>query len=84
MEIHYIIEFVDLADTKSYSESAKNLHISQSSLSRHIQFLEKELGEPLFVRSTRKMALSPFGRSYLPYAKKIAEANRLAEKAIQD
>ena len=84
MEIRYIQEFADLAKTGSYSESAKNLHISQSSLSRHIQFMENELGESLFVRSTRKITLSAFGKNYLPYARKILEASRQADQAIAD
>ena len=83
MEIRSIIEFVHLAETRSFSESAKLLNISQSSLSRHIQILEKELGSPLFTRTTRRMELSEFGRFYLPYAKRIARLNDETDRAVQ-
>lgn len=82
METRYIVEFISLAKTLSYSRSAKELHLSQSSLTRHIQMMEKELG-PLFVRTTRKIELSNQGKIYLPYAVKIAEAEQKAEAAVK-
>ena len=82
MDIRYISEFVSLAETLSYSRTAHALHLSQSSLSRHIQMMEKELG-PLFVRSTRKIELSANGRIYLPWAKKINAAQQAAEAALK-
>ena len=81
MEIQYIREWIDLAETMSFSKTAERLHISQSSLSRHIQTLEKELGEPLLIRSTRKTELTGFGRMYLPLARKIREADDYARKS---
>ena len=64
MDLAYIREFVALASSLSFSETAEQMHISQSALSRHIQALEKELGEPLFIRSTRKMRI-PFATRIL-------------------
>ena len=82
MEIQYLREWIHLTETRSYSRSAEELHISQSSLSRHIQMLEKELGEALFIRSTRKIELTDFGMVYLPLAKKITAADDNANKAV--
>jgi DNA-binding transcriptional LysR family regulator len=82
MDTRYISEFVSLAETLSYSRTAHDLHLSQSSLSRHIQMMEKELG-PLFIRSTRRIELSPGGRIYLPWAKKITAAQQAAEAALK-
>ena len=82
MELQYIREFIHLADTRSYSRSAAELHISQSSLSRHIQLLEKELGELLFMRSTRSVTLTDFGQIYLPCAKKIIAADDSAVRTV--
>ena len=45
--------------------------ISQSSLSKHIRILEKELGTQLFIRTTRSIRLTEAGIMFLPYAKKI-------------
>lgn len=73
MDINYIKEFVLLAETQNYLEASDALFISQSSLSKHIKALEKELGVSLFDRTTRKVSLSEFGELFLPYAKEIAD-----------
>lgn len=65
-------EFVVLAQTRNFLEASNQLFISQSSLSKHIKSLEKELGVVLFDRSTRRVELSQAGKVFLPYAKKIA------------
>lgn len=73
MDINYIKEFAALADNGNFMETADQLFISQSALSRHIKCLEKEIGSPLFVRTTRKVSLSRIGKIFLPYAKEIAK-----------
>ena len=72
MEIIYFKEFIELARIGNYQQAANNLFISQSSLSKHIKKMEKELGELLFERSTRKVELTEFGRAFLPYAIEIS------------
>ncbi|NTV90346.1 MAG: LysR family transcriptional regulator [Clostridiales bacterium] len=47
--------------------------ISQSSLSKHINTLEKELGIKLFDRTSRKVALSEAGEKILPFTKQVCE-----------
>lgn len=74
MEIKYITEFVHLAQTCSFQETAADLYISQSSLTRHIQAIEQELGVPLFNRSTRKVVLNKYGEAFYAYAKRITDA----------
>lgn len=71
MEIKYLSEFVTLAKTKNYMEAADILYISQSSLSKHIQSIERELGVTLFDRSTRRVKLSADGNLLLNYAEQI-------------
>lgn len=83
MDISYIKEFVILAETMNYTAAAYQMHLSQSTLSRHIQTLEKELGHSLFHRSTRNIELSEYGQIYLPYAKQMAENAQKAVLAIQ-
>lgn len=72
MEIGYFREFVVLAETQNYWAASERLFIGQSSLSKHIKTLEKQLGAPLFDRTSRKVALTEFGRLMLPYAKAVA------------
>lgn len=71
MDIIYLKEFVVLAEIGNYMKAADALFISQSSLSKHIMALEKELGLTLFERSTRRLQLTPYGDTLLPYARKI-------------
>lgn len=73
MDIKYICEFVHLAETCSFQETATELYVSQSSLTKHIQAIEQELGVKLFNRSTRKVVLNRFGKVFYSYAKQIAD-----------
>ena len=84
METGHIKEFVTLAECLSYSEAAERLFISQPSLTKHIQALERELGAALFVRTTRSIRLSEAGSLYLPYARQIAELCSESEIAVDD
>ena len=84
MDISYIREFVMLADCLNFSEAAERLFISQSSLSKHIRSLERELGTALFDRTTRSIRLSAAGEVYLPYARKIAALCSESEIAMDD
>ena len=72
MDISYFREFVVLAETKNFWAAAERLFIGQSSLSKHIKTMEKQLGAPLFTRTSRKVELTPFGAQMLPYAQSIA------------
>ena len=71
MELQDVKEFVVLANLCNYQEAAEALFMSQPTLTRHIQRLEKELGGQLFIRTTRRMRLSSFGRLFLPCAQEL-------------
>ena len=81
MDISYFREFVVLAETLNYWAAAERLFIGQSSLSKHIKTLEKQLGAPLFDRSSRKVELTEFGRWMLPYAQSVAKLQQEYESA---
>jgi LysR family glycine cleavage system transcriptional activator len=55
--------FAAAATQLSFTRAAADLHLTQSALSRQIQGLEQELGQPLFVRGTRALALTPAGEA---------------------
>lgn len=71
MNTSYFREFIVLAEMKNYWEAAERLYMSQSTLSKHIKFMENELGVPLFDRSTRHVELTRYGAALLPYARSI-------------
>lgn len=81
MDIAYVLEFAVLADTKSFSAAAYQLHMSQAALSKHIQSMEREIGHPLFIRTTRNVEISEYGQLYLPYARQISECVHKANAA---
>ena len=72
MDISYFNEFVVLAETRNFWAASERLFIGQSSLSKHIKAMEKELGAPLFARTSRRVQLTEFGQLMLPYAQSIA------------
>jgi DNA-binding transcriptional LysR family regulator len=60
--------FLRASDHLSFSEAAKQLHITQPTISHHIKTLEAELGVKLFDRaSPRLLQLTEAGRSLLPW-----------------
>lgn len=79
MEINKLKTFVNLAQTLNFSETAANLYISQSSVSKHIKSLEKEIGHSLFIRSNKNVVLSSYGKIMLPYAQQILNCNKELE-----
>lgn len=82
METDYIREFITLAKLENYVAAADELYVSQPSLSKHIKSIEAELGVSLFDRTTRKVRLNRFGKSFLPYAERIVEANSEARTIL--
>ena len=63
MDINYELYkvFYYVASTLSFSEASKQLFISQSAVSQSIKTLEKKLDQILFIRSTKKVQLTPEG-----------------------
>lgn len=57
--------FYYVATTLSFSEAAGKLFISQSAVSQSIKTLEKKLNQTLFIRSTKKVRLTPEGEILL-------------------
>jgi LysR family transcriptional regulator, hydrogen peroxide-inducible genes activator len=71
LDLHLLVQFVVLARTKNFTRAAEELHLSQSALSRAIQKLEDQLGQPLFERKPREIVLTDLGGLLLDRAKEI-------------
>lgn len=71
MKISTLREFVALAKNRSFVRAAKELYVSQPSLSAHIAALEKDLGFTLADREGGHFVLTPAGMSFLEYAQSI-------------
>lgn len=68
-----------VADSKSMNEAARELFISQPSLSAAIKDLEEELGIDVFIRSSRGVTLTPEGEEFIGYARQVVEQYQLIE-----
>ena len=71
-----------VAQGGTFTAAAEKCFVTQSTLSSAIAHLERELGERLFVRTTRSVSLTPFGRQMLPLVEDLLAAHaRLAAAA---
>ncbi len=71
MELRQIEAFVTAAMTGNFTRAAAQLHLSQSAVSQQIRRLEEEVGEPLFIRTNRRVRLSYAGKDLLPAAQEL-------------
>ncbi len=74
--------FLIAAETLNFSRTAERLHMSQPGVTQHIQLLEAQLGAPLFVRSGRRIALTPTGEALIPLARQVVDLSLRAEAVM--
>ncbi|MEZ9630051.1 LysR family transcriptional regulator [Vibrio breoganii] len=79
--LHDIKVFLETAKLGSLSAAARSLDQTPAAISRTIQRLETELEVPLFIRSTRKLRLSPQGELFLP---RCQQAMLIFEQGIDE
>lgn len=79
MELRVIHYFLAVVQEKTISGAAKQLHVSQPTLSKQLKELEEELGVTLFIRGNRQIQLTPEGE-YL--AKQGQDILSLANKTV--
>ena len=68
MDIRDLKMFLHLAESRHFGRSARAMHVSPSTLSRQIQRLEEDLGQPLFVRDNRTVTLTEAGEELRTFA----------------
>lgn len=71
MEIRNLNTFLRVATLQNFTQASQELGYSQSNVSVQIKQLEQEVGVPLFDRIGRKVYLTSYGESLLPYARQI-------------
>ncbi len=78
LDFNKIIYFLKASEKLNFSEAAKELYISSQALTKQITTLENELGEKLFIRTTRSIKLTDFGKVFrnqmLPVKSRFDEA----------
>ena len=86
MDINYELYkvFYHVAVTLSFSEASKQLFISQSAVSQSIKALEKKLDQVLFIRSTKKVQLTPEGEILLRHIEPAINLIKRGESQIME
>ena len=79
MNLKQLEAFVQVADGGSFSKAAKELFLTQPTISSHISSLERELNARLFVRNTKEVSLSEDGIKLYKYAKRMLDLQREIE-----
>ena len=73
MNLKQLEAFVRVAETKSFSKAAKQLYLTQPTVSAHIASLERELSTCLLVRNTKEVSLTESGKELYAYAGQMLE-----------
>ena len=73
MNLKQLEAFVRVSETKNFSTAAKQLYLTQPTVSAHIASLERELNTCLLVRNTKGVALSESGKELYAYAEQMLE-----------
>ena len=82
MNTSQLKNFISVAQTLNYSETAKSAYISQPALTKQINKLESELGVKLFDRSKHGVSLTYAGEEFYKYAVDILDGIRQAENRM--
>lgn len=80
MNLKQLEAFVQVAEGGSFSKAAKELYLTQPTVSAHISSLEKELNVRLFVRNTKEVSLSDDGRELYKYARQMIDLESQIEE----
>ena len=82
MQWEGISEFVNVAETESFTQASKKLAISTAQVSRQVNALEQRLNIKLFYRTTRKVSLTEEGRVFYQHCRGVLDGLDAAERAI--
>lgn len=82
MQWEGISEFVNVAETESFTQASKKLAISTAQVSRQVNALEKRLNIKLLYRTTRKVSLTEEGQIFYQHCRGVLDGLNAAERAI--
>lgn len=83
LDLNRLNVFIQVAVTQNCSEAAKRLHISQPTVSKHIQNLEAELGVQLFERDGARLHITNAGITLLHWARRLVHLANDVEEMIK-
>lgn len=83
MELRHLRCFMAVAEELHFARAAERLHIEQSPLSRTIKELEEDLGEQLFIRTSRSTRLTRAGKLFVEHVPRIFTALQQARDSVK-
>jgi DNA-binding transcriptional LysR family regulator len=83
LDAHQLNVFLVAAETLNFTLAARRLHMSQPSVSQHIQSLEQHFGVPLFIRSGRHLRLTDTGAALLPMARQMVTLSSRIDETVR-
>ena len=83
MNLKQLEAFVQVAEGGSFSKAAKQLFLTQPTISAHISSLEKELNASFFVRNTKEVKLSDDGKELYRYARQMIDLQKKIEERFE-
>jgi DNA-binding transcriptional LysR family regulator len=83
MDLHQLEAFLAVAEELHFGRAAERLHIAQPPLSRTIKQLERDVGAPLFDRTTRSVRLTTAGEALVEPAQRVLDDVRSARRAVK-
>jgi DNA-binding transcriptional LysR family regulator len=83
MESHRLRHFIAVVDHGGFTAAAQAVYVSQPALSQAVKELESELGVALFVRSGRRVQLTPAGTALLEPARQVLRDLETGQAAVE-
>ncbi len=83
LDTHQLNVFLIAAETLNFTQAAQRLHMTQPSVSQHIQSLEQYFDQPLFIRSGRHIQLSAAGEALIPLAREMVNRSIHIEETMK-
>ncbi|MBK8900420.1 MAG: LysR family transcriptional regulator [Anaerolineaceae bacterium] len=83
LDAHQLNVFLTAARTLNFTAAARQLHMTQPSVSQHIQALEQHFGLQLFVRSGRHLRLTDAGEALLPMAQEMVSVSQSIDNKME-
>ncbi|WP_418147082.1 LysR family transcriptional regulator [Variovorax paradoxus] len=84
IEFRHLRYFIAVAEELNFRRAAERVHIDQTPLSRAIRDLEDRLGVMLFIRTARKLRLTPAGAKLLEEARRLFVRMRRVERVVRE
>jgi DNA-binding transcriptional LysR family regulator len=84
VDTRHLKAVVAVARLGSFTGAALGLFMAQSTVSRQVAAVERQLGADLFVRGLRTVELTAVGEAFLPEAERVLEAVARAEEVVRE